>query len=80
MSGDPLPELALVPGGEFLMGSVDAEEDERPVHRVHLDDFYLGAQPVTNADYGRFVRASARRARPMSGPTSIRRADRAIIP
>jgi sulfatase modifying factor 1 len=62
MSGDPLPELALVPGGEFLMGSVDAEEDERPVHRVHLDDFYLGAQPVTNAEYGRFVRATGHRA------------------
>ena len=62
MSGDPLPELALVPGGEFLMGSVDAEEDERPVHRVHLDDFYLGVQPVTNAEYGRFVRATGHRA------------------
>ena len=58
----PLPELALVPGGEFLMGSVDAEEDERPVHRVHLDDFYLGAQPVTNAEYARFVRATGHRA------------------
>ena len=33
------------------MGSEDAEEDERPVHRVHLDDFYLGVQPVTNAEY-----------------------------
>ena len=39
-------ELALIPAGEFLMGSEDAEEDERPVHRVHVDDFFLGVQPV----------------------------------
>jgi formylglycine-generating enzyme required for sulfatase activity len=62
MSGDPLPELTLVPGGEFLMGSVDAEEDERPVHRVHVDEFHLGVQPVTNDEYGRFVRATGHRA------------------
>ena len=55
MSGDPLPELALVPGGEFLMGSEDAEEDERPVHRVHLDDFYLGVA----AGHQRRVRAAS---------------------
>jgi formylglycine-generating enzyme len=62
MSTNLLPELALIPGGEFLMGSEDAEEDERPVHRVHVDDFLLGVQPVTNADYARFVRDTGHRA------------------
>ena len=62
MSVDHLPELALVPGGDFLMGSVDAEEDERPVHRVQVDDFYLGVQPVTNGEYAEFVRATGHRA------------------
>ena len=55
MSSDPAPELALIPGGEYLMGSDDAEEDERPVHRVHVDAFLLAVQPVTHADYARFV-------------------------
>jgi sulfatase modifying factor 1 len=62
MSADFLPELVLVPGGSFLMGSPDAEEDERPVHRVHIDDFYLGVQPVTNEEYARFVRDTGHRA------------------
>jgi formylglycine-generating enzyme required for sulfatase activity len=62
MTGDLFPELALVPSGDFLMGSDDAEEDERPVHRVHVEDFYLGVQPVTNEEYARFVRDTGHRA------------------
>ena len=62
MTSDLAPELALIPAGEFLMGSEDAEEDERPVHRVHVDDFLLGVQPVTNAEYARFVRDTGHRA------------------
>src|SRR3954462_10274850 len=61
MPSDLAPELALIPAGEFLMGSEDAEDDERPVHRVHVDDFLLGVQPVTNAEYARFVRDTGHR-------------------
>jgi formylglycine-generating enzyme required for sulfatase activity len=60
-SSEPTPELALIPSGDFLMGSEDAEEDERPVHRLHVDDFLMGVQPVTNADYSRFVHDSGHR-------------------
>lgn len=59
---DLLPELALIPAGEFVMGSEDAEEDERPPHRVHVDDFLLGVHPVTNLEYARFVRETGHRA------------------
>ena len=62
MASDPLPELALIPGGDFLMGSDDAEEDERPAHRVHVDDFLIGVHPVTNTEYARFVRETGHRA------------------
>ena len=61
MASDLAPELALIPAGEFLMGSEDAEEDERPLHRVHVDDFFLSLQPVTNADYSRFTRETGHR-------------------
>ena len=61
MPSDLVPELALIPAGEFLMGSEDAEEDERPVHRVHLDDFFLAVQPVTNREYARFVSETGHR-------------------
>jgi formylglycine-generating enzyme len=62
MSADLLPELALIPAGEFLMGSEDSDPDERPVHSVHLDAFLIGVQPVTQAEYGRFVQATGHRA------------------
>uniref|UniRef100_UPI004056864C formylglycine-generating enzyme family protein n=1 Tax=Candidatus Electronema sp. TaxID=2698783 RepID=UPI004056864C len=46
----PLPdlELCLVEGGEFMMGDDNGEyDDEKPAHRVRLDDFYIGKHPVT---------------------------------
>ena len=51
LPGIPPCRLLHVPGGEFLMGSADddkqAESNEKPAHRVRLDDFYLGEFPVT---------------------------------
>ena len=61
MPADLLPELARVPAGDFFMGSEDADEDERPAHRVYIDEFEIGVQPVTNADYARFVRDAGHR-------------------
>jgi len=61
MPADLLPELAHIPAGHFLMGSEDGDEDERPVHRVYVDGFDIGVQPVTNADYARFVRDTGHR-------------------
>lgn len=44
------------------MGSSDAEDDERPVHGVHIDDFLIGVHPVTHAEYARFVADTGHRA------------------
>jgi formylglycine-generating enzyme required for sulfatase activity len=57
-----LPDLVRIPAGDFLMGSEEGDEDERPVHRVAVDEFFIGAQPVTNAEYAAFVRATGHRA------------------
>lgn len=51
-------EFVLIPGGWFLMGSDAGQESERPVHRVWVDGFYLGACQVTNAEYQQFVLAT----------------------
>jgi len=61
-AADLLPELKLVPAGEFVMGTDDADEDERPAHRIHLDDFLIAAHPVTHGEYARFVRETGHRA------------------
>ena len=58
----PAPEMATIPAGPFMMGSDDGDEDERPAHIVNLDEFQIGVQPVTNAEYARFVRESGHRA------------------
>ena len=61
MSADVLPDMVLIPAGEFLMGCDDADEDERPIHGVELGDYLIGVQPVTNAEYARFVRDTGHR-------------------
>ena len=51
LPGIPPYRLMHVPGGEFLMGANEQDEDaldrEKPAHRVRLDDFYIGRFPVT---------------------------------
>ena len=43
--------MAYVPAGEFQMGSADGEDDEKPVHAVYLDAFWIDQTEVTNAMY-----------------------------
>jgi len=56
MSDAVYPQVARIPSGEFTMGSEDGEEDERPAHRVYLDEFCIGVYPVTNDQYAAFIR------------------------
>ena len=53
-----LEGMVLVPAGEFQMGSNDGEFDERPVHTVYVDAFYMDVYEVTNAEYKKFVDAN----------------------
>jgi formylglycine-generating enzyme required for sulfatase activity len=52
--------MVLIPEGEFKMGSNDggADNDEQPVHTVHLDAFYIDANEVTNGEFKDFVLAN----------------------
>jgi formylglycine-generating enzyme required for sulfatase activity len=59
------PEMVLVPGGEFLLGSARGRDQnahmvEQPQESHHLPDYYLGLTPVTNAQYLAFVQATDR--------------------
>ena len=47
-------ELILVPAGTFTMGSEHRAADEKPMHKVYLDAYYIGKYEVTNAEYYEF--------------------------
>jgi formylglycine-generating enzyme required for sulfatase activity len=49
--------LVWIPGGEFEMGSLDGDADERPVTRVRVKGFWLGKFEVTNEQFARFLEA-----------------------
>ena len=48
--------MALVPDGEFAMGS-DLVDDEKPQHRVYLNAFYMDTYEVTVGQYAKFLEA-----------------------
>jgi len=53
-------EMVLVPEGEFTMGSDTSDhDDEKPVHQVYLDTFYVDKYEVTNVLYETCVDAGA---------------------
>jgi formylglycine-generating enzyme required for sulfatase activity len=54
----PAPGMAWVPGRTFAMGSDRHYTEERPVHRVAVDGFWIDQAPVTNARFRRFVEAT----------------------
>jgi formylglycine-generating enzyme required for sulfatase activity len=51
-------EFVFVPGGHYQMGDLygDGLETELPVHTVHLDNFYMGKYPVTQAQWERLMK------------------------
>ena len=60
--------MVWIPGGEFSMGADDSGEslcglpgvtrDSQPIHRAHVDGFWMDATEVTNEQFERFVRAT----------------------
>jgi len=51
--------MPLSPGGEFWMGSDEAEfGDARPWHRVYVDGFWMDQTEVTNEQFAQFVKAT----------------------
>ncbi len=58
--------MILIPGGTFDMGSDDSEanDDEKPVHRVYVDSFYMDKYPVTEAEFKEFIEANSESIRP----------------
>jgi formylglycine-generating enzyme required for sulfatase activity len=44
-------EMAFVQGGSFQMGSTNGDDDEKPLHWVKVNDFYIGKHEVTQKEW-----------------------------
>jgi iron(II)-dependent oxidoreductase len=68
--------MILIPAGEFLRGTSDADilemqvrfgwkpewfENEKPQRKIYLDAYYIDETPVTNEEYQKFVLATGHR-------------------
>ena len=53
----PPEGMVFIPAGQFQMGSIDdeAQNDEQPVHTVHIDAFFMDEHEVTNLEYKEFI-------------------------
>ena len=68
--GKAPPGMVWIPGGEFSMGcNLSAEalcglpgvtRDAQPIHRVHVDGFWMDATEVTNEEFEKFVTVAAK--------------------
>jgi len=47
--------MIRIPAGQFRMGSAAGQADEKPVHTVRLDAFWMDRHPVTQAQYQRLM-------------------------
>src|SRR6187431_1323802 len=50
--------IVFIPGGKFLMGSDKFYPEEKPVHEVTVDGFYIDRYEVTNREYRKFIDAT----------------------
>ena len=48
-------QMVYVEGGTFQMGSTDGDPDERPVHTVTLNSFYISKYEITNSQFAKFL-------------------------
>jgi formylglycine-generating enzyme required for sulfatase activity len=56
--------MALVPAGEFIMGSPGGAADEQPVHRVYVDAFFMDKYEVSVGQYAKFLEDTSLEAPP----------------
>ncbi len=53
--------MVWIPGGTFRMGSDHHYPEEAPAHDVRVDGFWIDRNPVTNAEFARFVAETGHR-------------------
>lgn len=71
----PVPSAVYIhiPAGEFIMGSEEGANDEKPIHAVELDEFWIMETEVTNAQYAACIEANV-----CTEPNNVRWRDPAL--
>ena len=59
----PFPDMVWIPGGTFRMGSDKHYPEERPMHQVAVDGFWMDRYPVTNESFAGSWRDGSRHLR-----------------
>ena len=54
-------EFIYIPAGEFKMGSIKGESDEKPEHKVSVCSFYMSKHEVTFTQYDSFCEKTGRK-------------------
>jgi formylglycine-generating enzyme required for sulfatase activity len=78
-------EMVPIPRGEFFMGSPDTEvgrwDEEGPQHKVTISsDFWMGRYPVTNEQYGLFLKENPQVSPPQYwGDRSFNQAQQPVV-
>jgi formylglycine-generating enzyme required for sulfatase activity len=54
----PVPLMVSVEGGTFMMGNISGTSDERPLHKVSVNNFQIGEYEVTISEFKRFIDAT----------------------
>jgi iron(II)-dependent oxidoreductase len=57
MGTSALNAMALIAEGDFVMGSNNGPDDEKPEHRVFVKSFFMDVLPVSNDDFAKFLNA-----------------------
>jgi formylglycine-generating enzyme required for sulfatase activity len=70
--------MVYVPAGEFTMGS-NEYDNEKPVHPVTLDAFWIDRTEVTNAQYQKCVAASACAASEYTGDSKYNGSQQPVV-
>ena len=52
-----LKAMTLIAEGDFVMGSNNGPDDEKPEHRIFVRSFFMDVLPVTNAEFATFLNA-----------------------
>ncbi len=74
-----IPALVRIPASWFQMGCDSAQDNEKPVHRVWIDEFLLSPFQITNTLYSHFLRDTASPPPPFWTDPAFNRPDQPVV-